>query len=78
MKKKDSRYRVRTSKLDGDLEYLKTTQVCKKYNISNKTLDRWKKDGLKYYKMGRSKTSMITFKREHLESFMERFLVNGK
>jgi predicted site-specific integrase-resolvase len=60
---------------DGDLDYLKTTQVCKKYNISNKTLDRWKKDGLKYYKMGRSKTSMITFKTEHIEDFMEKHLV---
>ena len=65
-------------KKDGDLDYLKTTQVCKKYNISHKTLNKWKKNGLKYYKMGSSKTSMITFKTEHIEDFMERFLVNGK
>ena len=28
---------------DGDLDYLKTSQVCKRYNITNKTLDKWKK-----------------------------------
>ena len=61
---------------DGDLDYLKTSQVCKRYNITNKTLDKWKKNGLKYYKMGRSKTSMITFKTEHIEDFMEKHLVS--
>ena len=61
---------------DGDLDYLKTKQVCQDYNISRMTLESWKKKGLKYYKIGNSKTSMIKYKRQHLEDFMEKHLVS--
>ena len=60
---------------DGDLDYLNKRQVCQKYNISHMTLEKWKNKGLKYYKMGDSRTSMIKYKREHLEDFMEQHLV---
>jgi len=59
----------------GDLDYLTKKQVCKNYNISHMTLENWKKKGLKFYKMGNSKTSMIKYKRQHLEDFIEKHLV---
>mgnify|MGYP003111411922 CR=1 FL=1 len=50
-------------------------QVLQKYNISSMTLEKWKNEGLQYYKFGQSKTSMIKYKKKHLDDFVEKHLV---
>ena len=60
----------------GDLDYLTKKQVCQKYNISHMTLEKWKTVGLKYYKIGNSRTSMIKYKVEHVNDFLEKHLVS--
>ena len=39
------------------------------------TLESWRKEGLKFYKFGKSKTHMVKYKKKHLEDFMEKYLV---
>ena len=57
--------------------YLTKKQVCQKYNISHMTLESWKKEGLKYYKLGKSRTHMVKYKKKHLDDFIERHLVTN-
>ena len=55
--------------------FLNKKQICRRYGISHMTLESWKKQGLQYYKMGKSKTHMVKYKKKHLEAFIERHLV---
>ena len=55
--------------------FYKKKEVCKKYKISHMTLENWRKMGLKYYKLGNGKTSMIKYKKQHIDDFMDNYLV---
>tara|TARA_R100001015_G_C4558623_1_gene118945 strand:- start:397 stop:621 length:225 start_codon:yes stop_codon:yes gene_type:complete len=62
---------------DNEIDvFYKKKQVCEKYGISHMTLENWKKQGLKYFKIGSGKTSMIKYKKQHVDEFLENYLVN--
>ena len=61
---------------DNEIDvFYKKKEVCKKYKISHMTLENWRTMGLKYYKLGNGKTSMIKYKKQHIDDFMEDYLV---
>jgi len=61
---------------DNEIDvFYKKKEVCKKYKISHMTLENWRLMGLKYYKLGNGKTSMIKYKKQHIDDFMEDYLV---
>ena len=54
---------------------LTTKEVCKKLKLSHMTLNKWKKLGLKYSKIGSGKTSTIRFQKNELNDFLNKFSV---
>ena len=63
-------------KIQDDLSVLSKKQVCEKYDISIMTLNNWMKDGLRYFKVGKSKSSLVKFKNKHIQEYLNRFITN--
>ena len=38
------------------------------------TLEKWRSEGLKSYKIGKSKTHSVRYKKKHIEDFLDRYL----
>ena len=48
--------------------------LMKEYNIGHDTLHKWMYEmDLKFYKMGKGKTSKVLFKRRYVENWFENF-----
>jgi len=70
-------FSIKSNMSDNEMDvFYKKKEVCKKYNISHMTLENWRNRGLKYYKIGNSKTSMIKYKKQHIDEFLENYLVS--
>ena len=57
-----------------DFEFYSKKQLLKKLNISSMTLEKWRSEGLKSYKIGKSKTHSVRYKKKHIEDFLDRYL----
>ena len=64
------------NKVTDNFSVLSKKQVCEQYGISKMTLHNWMKNGLKYFKVGKSKTSLVKFKNQHIQEYLDRFITN--
>jgi excisionase family DNA binding protein len=49
-----------------DVKYLTTENIMNKYQLKRATFEKWRKEGMPYYKMGRG----VRFKEDEVEKWI--------